>query len=170
MIDVPYVLAWGQDYDAFLREAWPLIRPHWNEVGTHRDVLRLDPDHERYRRLAAAGMLHILTARLDGEVVGYVFLIIGPHARDKGATVAKDDVYYVRPDCRRLRLGVAFIEEILSYVGDKAHVVMLTEKLRRRARGAARPLESGYLARFGFTPVELMWSKIIRPPHEGSEA
>ena len=164
-------LSWGMPFDLWLGEASPMVRAHWQEVGSHRDVLSLQPQHELYRRAERAGALHILTARVDHDLAGYLFLLTMPHPRDRGAVLARDDIFYVSPRYRRLRLGVAMIEEAIGYAGGVADILMLTEKLRRRARGVqAQDIGMGYLARWGFTPTEMIWSLVLKRPHDGDPA
>lgn len=149
-------LSWGMPYDDFLAAAWPLIRAHWDEVGTHRDVLKLRPDHKRYRAMERLGLLHILTATSDDKLAGYLFIIIAAHPRDQNAMAARDDIFYVRPEFRRERLGVKLLIEALSYLEGRAHIVFFTEKARREG--------GGYLERFGFHPVETTYSKVLSRP------
>lgn len=156
-------LTWGIKYDDFLAEAWPLIRAHWAEVGSNRDILKLDPDHDRYRRLESAGALHIQTARGASGLIGYMFLLIAPHPRDKGAIAATDDVIYVRPEFRRLGVGWQMIGEAERFAGEcGAHIVMFHAKARRR--------NSAYLERRGFKAHEIVYSKVLAQPHRVAQA
>jgi GNAT superfamily N-acetyltransferase len=152
-------LTWGTHYDDFIAEAWPQIRAHWGEVGSNRDILKLDPDHERYRRLERAGMLHILLARTeDGKIAGYLFMLVTKHPRDQGAIAATDDLTYVRPEFRRLGLGWKMIIEAERFAGEcGVHVLMFRAKARRR--------NHAYLERRGFKPLEIVYSKVIAEPH-----
>lgn len=162
-VDLPIDLSWGSTYDQFLADAWPLIRPHWNEVGTFRGVLRLNPDHDRYRLIEMRGSLHILLARRAGEVVGYLFMLSTEHPRDKAAIVMRDDIFYVRPTVRRTNLGLRMIAEAVEYARDRADILMLTEKTRRsvqRGKNGGR-----YLAKFGLEPLETTWGMVLRNPH-----
>ncbi len=155
MSDVSFT--WNMPYDAFLADAREMISAHWAEVGSHRDVLHLDPDHDRYRALQRSGVLHILTASSGGALAGYLFVLIAPHPRDRQATVAKDDIFYVRPEFRRERVGVKLLIEALRYLEGRAHIVFFTEKARREG--------GGYLERFGFEPQETTYGKVLRKPH-----
>lgn len=156
-------LAWGTAYDRFIEEAWPLIRTHWEEVGSNRDILRLNPDHDRYRSLERAGVLHILLARTGGAIAGYMFLLVSRHPRDMAAMVATDDVIYVRPEYRRLGVGRLLIDEAIRFAGElRVHIVMFHAKARRR--------NSNYLARWGFRPHEIVYSKVIAKPQRLAEA
>lgn len=162
MTDVP-VIQWGMTFSSFLVEAGNLPRQHWNEVGAFRDVLRFNPDHERYRNAERAGALRILTAHIHGNLAAYLFLLIIPHPRDKDAILARDDIFYVRPAYRRMRLGVQMIDEAIAYATQHAHIIMLSEKVRR---SAARGQRGGdYLMRWGFEPQEVVWGRVLRNPH-----
>ena len=55
-----------------------LAPDHWEEVANNKDTIPLDIDWERYRALDDDGSLHVLTARDDGELVGYVMHVIAP--------------------------------------------------------------------------------------------
>ena len=151
-------LIWGTPYESFIAEAAPMTLEHWSEVGSHRSVLRFNPNHDVYRALDRAGRLHILVARVDGQLAGYLFVITAPHPRDQQATLAKDDIFYAAPRYRRLRLGPLMIASALEYLRGRAVIVFFTEKLRRK--------NGGYLRRFGFEPQEQTWAKVLRNPHE----
>lgn len=151
-------LTWGTRYDDFIAEAWPLIRAHWHEVGTHRDVLRLDPDHGRYRRLEEVGALHILVARVDGKIAGYFFMLITPHPRDRQATVGADDIMYAVPAFRRHRIGPRMLAAAMERCRQfDVNIVMFREKAYRHG--------GGYLTRFGMKPVETVYSVVLKEPH-----
>lgn len=156
-------LAWGTRYDAFIEEAWPLVRAHWAEVGSHRDILRLDVDHDKYRALERAGHLHILLARTERTIAGYMFLLVSRHPRDRGAIAATDDVIYVKPEFRRLGIGWKMLAEAERFAGEcGAHVVFFHAKARRR--------NVRYLERAGFAAHEIVFAKVIAEPHQVAEA
>ena len=150
------VLEWGMPYDDFIAEAWPLIRAHWHQVGSNRDILRLDPDHDVYRALESKKRLHILTARDGAAMAGYMFVLTIPHARDKSAMVGRNDIIYVDPKYRRHMVGPRMIEEALRHLESLGvDIVLYGEKVARHAGGA-------FLKRFGFEPFEIVHAKVIR--------
>ena len=79
-------LIWGTPYDTFIAEAAPMTLKHWSEVGSHRSILRFDPNHEVYRALDRAGRLHILVVRVDGQLAGYLFVINNKNAASSHRT------------------------------------------------------------------------------------
>jgi len=88
-----------------LPEMQPLFERHWREIATYPDV-PLNPDYEFYHAAAAAGLLVVYTARLDGRLVGYAVFIVRKghlHYRDHGW--ALNDIIWVDPTVRGQRLG-----------------------------------------------------------------
>lgn len=148
-------------YADFWHEAAPLIARHWDEVGSHRDILDLDPDHDRYLRAEAAGYLNILTVRFGGELVGYLFLCVMPHPRDRKALVGTDETIYVAPTMRRLKLGPKMIAAAIERARLLGTNILFFRELTRRKNG-------GYLKRYGFTPRETVYSLVLTPPERDS--
>lgn len=152
-----YGLNWTTDYDTFFRDAEGLIRTHWAETGSNRDILRFNPDHEIYRRAARAGALQILLAHDDvGEIAGYFILFITPHPRDKDASLAQDDALYVRPKSRQDMLGPRMYREALSFC---EHAGVTVVHFRAKDR------QDAVLRRAGFREVSTTWTKVLRIPH-----
>jgi hypothetical protein len=104
----------------FKRESWESIRAiiyplwlkHWNEIGTDREKIPLDPDWPRYDDLSAQGALHIIGARNEnGDLVGYVFSIISPHLHYRSTRCAFFDLYWLDPAYRKGMNGVRLFRE-----------------------------------------------------------
>lgn len=85
--------------DCFVEMA-PLLRDHWEEVAIYKDKVVLDVDVERYMLLEDTGVLHIVTARDEGELVGYFVSFINPHLHYRQTTYALNDVLFLHPDYR----------------------------------------------------------------------
>jgi len=146
---------WGMDYDQFFAEAEDLILQHWAEVGSNRDVLRFNPDHDLYRRAQFLGKLHIQTARRAGRLVGYMLIFLLQHPRDVGAKIVRDDAIYVIPCERKHAVGYKMIKNAIGYAIDQGAVLaMFTKKAYRE--------DSRYLERLGFVPKEIIYSKVLK--------
>ena len=52
-------------------ECGDLIVSHWKDIALDQDDIKLNPDWDKYRDLADAGVLKITTAREKGNLVGY---------------------------------------------------------------------------------------------------
>lgn len=149
-------LQWGQPYIEFFAEAATMIRAHWDEVGAHRDILMLNPDHNRYINAERLGMLHILTARDGHKMVGYFAMMIMAHPRDKSATIGAQEFFYADPAYRREQLGPMLEDEALARLHDlKVNMAAFREKEGR---------SGAHLRRRGFEPMETTWMKVLRAP------
>lgn len=104
----------------FKREDWldirktiyPIWKRHWDEIGTDKDKIPLDPDWQKYDDLADGGALHILGARDErGYLVGYVFSLIGPHLHYRSTKCAFFDLYWLEPEYRKGMNGVRLFRE-----------------------------------------------------------
>ena len=97
--------------DALCEELSPLLYSHWQEIANYKKEIPLDVDFDFYRNMDAKGQLLILTARSEGELVGYsiFFLIRNPHYNS--TLQAMNDVIYVDPPFRNSRLGLDLIRQ-----------------------------------------------------------
>ncbi len=104
---------------AFVEELKELFPLHYEELCVTKDF-PLVPDYDAYKRLANAGMLRCITVRADEELVGYIIFIVQPHLHYMTCKTAFEDIYYVRPDFRKGRVGIRlfkYAEEVLKAIG-----------------------------------------------------
>lgn len=94
---------------AIAGEVQPLLDKHYDELTLNKDRVRLNPVWARYYAMEDAGVFHALTARLDGELVGYSGWIVQPHLHYADIIVAQNDVLYLRKDLRQGMTGVRFL-------------------------------------------------------------
>lgn len=93
----------------YLVEPWSLIRSeiiplwekHYDELVHDKDRIPLAPDFRKYQEYATAGALHIVTARKQGQLIGYVFAIVTPHLHYATTLCGFWDLYYVLPEHRK---------------------------------------------------------------------
>jgi GNAT superfamily N-acetyltransferase len=78
----------------------PLLFEHWQEVAANQELIKLNPDWEKYAELDRAGKLVAMIARERRKVVGYIVLIISEHLHYKDHKFAHNDVFYVKPEYR----------------------------------------------------------------------
>lgn len=133
----------GMKYADFVKAAERLIVSHWNEVGSFRNKLQLNPDHARYLGLEKNGNLHIITAWANDVLIAYLFLLIGKHPRDQSKLASAEDIIYVSPPFRRYRVGVKlrkYAEDLSRQFG--CVLAMRLEKARRRNHRS--PEREGY--------------------------
>jgi GNAT superfamily N-acetyltransferase len=104
---------------AFVKEMEVLFPLHYEELCVTKDF-PLSPDYEAYKRLADAGMLRCITVRADGEMIGYAVFFIRPHMHYSTCKTAFEDLYYIRPDYRKGRVGIRlfkYAEDVLKSIG-----------------------------------------------------
>ena len=104
---------------AFIEELRELFPLHYEELCVTKDF-PLAPDYIAYKRLADAGMLRCITVRADEEVIGYAIFIVQPHLHYMTCKTAFEDIYYVKPEYRKGRIGIRlfqYAEKVLKSAG-----------------------------------------------------
>lgn len=135
-------------------EVQSLLREHWEEIALNKDVIKLDPDWEKYEQLAEGGILRILTARADGKLVGYYVSVVTPHLHYRGSLTAFGDIFYLKKEYREGLIGYRMLkanDKMLK--GHGVQRILAMEKLHQ-------PLGQLW-KRLGYTHVENVYSKVI---------
>ena len=95
---------------------WPQLQElaplHWEEVATNKEEIKLNLHLAAYDELEQMGQLHIVTMRLDGQLVGYHGSIVRPHLHYAQSLTAYTDVYFIRKDLRNFRVAVGLFSEV----------------------------------------------------------
>lgn len=104
------VLAW-EPLSALLDDGLAgLVMAHHAEVGVFKKEMPLDVDWEGYRKQEHLGFLRVLSARVEGRLIGYnAFLVMPGHLHYKTTPHAMSDAIYVMPDHRRSGAGPMLI-------------------------------------------------------------
>jgi hypothetical protein len=137
-----------------LGEVKPLLEAHWEEIAMYKDQFPLNPDYEKYKALDAAGVVHIVTARIDGVLIGYYISFIMPHLHYQDCIVAMNDILFLKSEYRHGRTGmkmIAFAEQELTKLG--VHRMMMHVKTKHDF--------SPLLLRMGFTESERNFEKLL---------
>jgi GNAT superfamily N-acetyltransferase len=95
-----------ESFLAILPELMPLFRLHWRDLGLYQDKMPLAPRVAVYEYLEKNGELLTLTARLEGELLGYFIARIGPALHYETTIHAQTDITFVHPKMRGRGLGV----------------------------------------------------------------
>ncbi len=85
-----------EDYLSVLPEMREIYPEHWEEIALDRDVIKLEPDYKNYEKLAKAGLLHVVTMRVEGVLAGYHISIVAPHLHYASSMTAFTDIFFVR--------------------------------------------------------------------------
>lgn len=127
---------------------------HWKEVAVNQAEIPLNPDFDTYAAFANAGMLHIVVARKDGEVVGYHFSVVRPHLHYKQSLSAFTDIYFLAPAHRTGRTPLRLFEYVEKTLKAKGVEKLFT--------GTKLSLDAGPLFKhMGWTPTETLYTKFI---------
>jgi GNAT superfamily N-acetyltransferase len=105
----------------FLDELKQIIPLHYDELCVIKEY-DLEPDYEAYTKLAEAKMLRCITCRNDKELIGYVLFTITPHLHYKSCMTAYEDIYFVKKEYRKGRIGIRlfqYAEKVLKERGVK---------------------------------------------------
>lgn len=97
-----------------------LTEDHYEEVAMYKDKIALAPDFETYALLEREGKLAMFTARLGGDLCGYVCFTIGNHLHYRNTIMANNDLFYVSPSHRKHGVGrelLRFAEKSLKELG-----------------------------------------------------
>ena len=129
-----------------------LLRMHWAEVAPHKDIFWLNPNLAFYYQAAEKDILHIVTARSGGRLVGYVWMMLHPHLHYRHAKVAREDIHFLHPDYRKgfnaMHLFKA-TEDMMRELG--AVLIVLGHKVN---------FDHGALfKRMGYSPLDITYSK-----------
>lgn len=140
--------------DALLCEFLPLLQEHYRELWKHPDI-PLSPDLQRYYFFANNGMLHIVTARQDGELIGYAVNIMMKGLHYSTAGFASNDLVFVSKSHRKGLVGIRllrFMEEKLKEAG--VHFIQMHVK--------PEPDFSPVLKKSGYELFETIYMKRVR--------
>ena len=103
---------YGHEY---LSEARPefdaLIVDHYKEIGLQQDKIPLAPMWTDYEQLERKQSFLLMCVRKEGALVGYAAWFLKMHMHYGRTLVAMNDVIYLKPECRRGRVGIKLIEE-----------------------------------------------------------
>ncbi len=121
-----------EKWDGFFADAANGLMPlHWKELALDQDKFPLSVDNPRFSAIDGQGLLHILTARKDGELVGYFIAIVMPHLHySTSGLMAFTDMYFMRKDCRGVAGAKLFTEAertlaergvVKAYLSHKTH-------------------------------------------------
>src|ERR1700679_152230 len=84
-----------EPFAAIAKELVPLIEQASKEMEFFKDGELLEPNWSKYFELANYGVLHILTARFDGLLVGILVMFCGPHMYSVSTLIAESKLIYL---------------------------------------------------------------------------
>lgn len=105
-----------ESFQKIFSEIEPLFKQQWDELQNVPGLV-YNPDFMLYSYLDQVGMLLLLTARKDGEIIGYLAVVLKKHPYAKDSLNAYEEVFYVIPSMRNGKVGtrmIRFMENALK--------------------------------------------------------
>ena len=141
---------WNDIVDQFI----PFIEPHWQELGLDHQDVPVSLDFEAYKRHDNNGVLHVVTTRENGVMIGYHISLITKMLHYSTTLHAVVDLYYLKPEYRKSKIGVEmfkFAEERFTDMG----VVKIINGTKLHL------FHDKLFEGLGFKPTEMIYTKII---------
>lgn len=144
---------------AIARELPPLFKRHYDEIAVDKERKPLEPDWPRYYDLALLNILHVLTARADGRLVGYVFTQVTTHLHYASVRLCVLDMYWLDPLYRQGWNGVRMLRQAVEDM-KKEGVQWMAAPVKEhfeRERGGVGII----LKRLGFSVQDVVYTKFL---------
>ena len=138
------------------RELLPLLLRHYEETKYLHDV-ELDLDWDLFYEYDTRGILHICTARQDGNLVGYIFNLVGPHLHHLSIRWAASDMYWLEPSVRLGWLPVKFFLENLRGLKERECQYHAINTILNYKQGRVGKL----FQRLGYIPREISFVRAL---------
>lgn len=141
-------------------EAFPdmqrLFPAHYAELALDQESVKLSPNIEMYEEADKKGLMHLVTARNDGHLVGYFVAAVLPHLHYREAgPMSQTDAYFVDPGYRVGGCGaklLMFAEESLREKGVKK--IYISTKLHSN--------HSELFEKLGYKATDVVFTKLLR--------
>lgn len=153
------VFAVERFYDV-IADIKPIQTEQWNELGRDKARVRLDPNWSVFAELDTGGTLKILTARVDGVLVGYVASFVNAHLHYKSTLHATVNAYWLAPAYRKGWTGINMLrrhEDEMRKLG----VVRLFIDDSVAFKNARNRRTRRLFAFLGYVPTGIVYRKIL---------
>ena len=143
----------SEDLSEFVDELQHILNEHYDELCVTKDFPLL-PDYEAYGRLTVNNMLRCITCRAEGNLIGYVMFIVQPHLHYMTCKTAFEDLYFVKKEFRRGRIGI----KLFQYAED----VLRQEGVNRIIMHTKIHLDNSRLFEYlGYKHTDKLYTKIL---------
>jgi hypothetical protein len=140
----------------YVVDAPPLWQNHYKEVALNQAEIPLDMDLARYEQLDALGMLHIVTARTGGALVGYFTGVVSPHLHYRSTLHCLVDLYWLEPLWRRGTLALKLFGHAHRTLKDRGVVKVMSGTKIHNALDNSRLFEFMH-----YTLAEKQYTKLL---------
>lgn len=149
-------------FSGLAKELAPLFLEHWREIALNQDDVPLDPDYDKYLNCELAGLLHVLAARAEGQLVGYIICLAGPHLHYASTPWCMVDLIYLQPAFRVGWNGVRLMKRFeAGMVKLGVKVIHIAEKLHFSETHEHHRKVGALFEFLGYNPIEQVYAKRI---------
>ena len=143
-----------ESFEESLPELKPILPVHYEELALDKNNIPLDPDYNFYISKDNIGELLYITARNEGDLIGYFIGFVGPGLHYKSTLTCIMDIFFVHPDYRGSNIGF----EMFNYVEKE----LRRRKVLRWYVGSKCHKDASWLfEKLGFERVEITYSKLL---------
>ena len=154
---MPEITFQVEPYGAAIDGMKALYAEHWEEVERDKDKIPLDPNFAAYEQMAENGLLHVVTVRADGVVVGYYMAVVMPALASKDSLTAYTDVFFLKKEYRH---GTGAGYRLLRLMVN----TLRARGVKRIYMGTKLGPEHDIgclLERLGFNPIERIYTLVL---------
>ncbi len=137
--DIPTLVAYGEFF--WTRTPYVTTGMEYNPQAVEDLLLQMSKDH------------YIRVAEVDGEVVGFVGILISPLVFNPNYTMATEVFFFVHPESRGT-IGTLLMQHAEKDLKDKADIITFGEMR------SSQDLDQ-YYTRKGYVHTETSYSKVI---------
>ena len=134
--------------------AYDMLEEHRQELATHKHIMKLNPQFDKYLELEALGCLLGLAVEVDKKIVGYSATIIAPNMHYSDLVIASNDLIFLKKEYRKGRIGLALIRTTEKEAKERGAMCMLWHVKPQTAM-------SNLLERLGYKVQDIMYMKEI---------
>ena len=111
--------------DEMLAQANVLFEEHYEEIARNKQIMKLKPDEETYRKKESAQQIFILSARQDDVLIGYSVNFVTNHLHYADLRIAQNDLLFISKEHRGGRIGLKLIRETENHATSLGCKLML---------------------------------------------
>jgi len=138
--------------DEMLAQANVLFEEHYEEIARNKQIMKLKPDEETYRKMESAQQIFILSARQDDVLIGYSVNFVTNHLHYADLKLAQNDLLFISKEHRGGRIGLKLIKETEKHATSLGCKLMLWHAKENTTLAAMLP-------RLKYGVQDIMFSK-----------
>lgn len=137
-----------------IEECWGLLSQHRDELATHKEMMVLKPDIQKYKNLEERGALFTLALYDEDKIIGYSVNVLASNIHYSDLLVSQNDILYVHPAHRKGRWGIKLISETERMAKERGATFIIWH-------GKEKTAFSDLMPRLGYGIQDILYSKVL---------